>query len=202
MNRNLTIGLVIVFVALLLYVLLVQRPAQEAQANATPTPAPVVTTSGALWEGVTADQILSVSVTGPDGTVTFGRASASEAWAVTAPEAQTADQLQAAQNAATVANLRYSNIITTTTDLAPFGVLSPTYQIEVKLADGTSKTLRVGDKTPLNTGYYAVRGTDTNALVVDTSSVEMMAGWVQNPPVFVPTPTPDPSLVPILTPTP
>lgn len=202
MNRNLTIGLVIVFVALLLYVLLVQRPTQEAQANATPTPSTSAATAGVLWEGVTADQILSVSVTGPDGTMTFGRASASEAWAITAPEAQVADQLQAAQNAATVANLRYSNIITTVTDLAPFGVLSPMYQIEVKLADGTSKTLRVGDKTPLNTGYYAVRGMDTNALVVDTGSVEMIAGWVQNPPVFVPTPTPDSNLVPVLTPTP
>jgi len=138
MNRNLTIGLVVVFVALLLYVLLVQRPAQEAQANATPTPSTAAATSGALWEGLTADQILSVTVTSADKTVAFGRASASEPWAITAPESQPADQLLAAQNAATVANLRYTNIITTATDLAPFGVLSPTYQIQVSLMDGTS----------------------------------------------------------------
>lgn len=202
MNRNLTIGLVIVFVALLLYVLLVQRPAQEAQANATPTPATVATTSGALWEGLTADQILSVTVTGTEGEVAFGRASTSEPWAITAPEAQPADQLLAAQNAATVVNLRYSNIITTTTDLALFGVISPTYQIQVTLTDGTSRKLLVGDKTPLNTGYYALRDSETNALVLASTSVEAIVGWLDNPPILAPTPDPNLTLTPALTPTP
>ena len=105
MNRNTTLILVGVFAVLLLYVLLIQRPAEEAKANATATPG--ASTTGNVWGTLTADQVLSVRIEDRSAgrAVAFGRSSASAAWEVTEPEARPADQLTAATNVGTLVNL-------------------------------------------------------------------------------------------------
>jgi len=187
MNRNTTIVLVMAFGLLLLYVLLVQRPRDEAAANATPTVSP---RPGPVWS-FTSDQVAEFGITDlpKNRNVTVAK-DAQGVWMVTAPEARRADESQISSKVGQLANLSVSTIITKSADLSPFGVLSPTYTIGVKLADGSQLKAAVGDKTPTGTGYYVLREGETDVLVVNSGSVDSLVGLLDNPPYFVPTPTP------------
>lgn len=205
MNRNTTIALVIAFAVLLVYVLLVQRPADEAAQTATDTPTPASQTTGQVWPGLQADQILSVRIEdrAQDRAVAFGRADAAGSWNVTEPEAKTADQLAVASHAASVANLSYQDLITGTTDLAAFGVLSPTYSIELKLVDGTLRKAVIGDKTVTGSGYYLAREGEQAVLVVSSFPLDTLLGLVETPPYLEPTATPpNTTSTPVVTVTP
>ncbi len=175
------------FGLLLLYVLLVQRPRDEAAANATPTVSP---RPGPVWS-FTSDQVAEFGITDlpKNRNVTVAK-DAQGVWMVTAPEARRADESQISSKVGQLANLSVSTIITKSADLSPFGVLSPTYTIGVKLADGSQLKAAVGDKTPTGTGYYVLREGETDVLVVNSGSVDSLVGLLDNPPYFVPTPTP------------
>jgi hypothetical protein len=122
MNRNTTIVLVVIFAALLLYLLLVQLPKDRAAAGATPTLGAAIEN---LWS-VTADQIRGVRVVDHvnDRSVAFGK-DAQGIWTVTQPTAEPADQAAAAEAAGRFSNLLVNSTVTSTTDLSAFGVLSP-----------------------------------------------------------------------------
>lgn len=198
MNRNTTLILLGVFALLLIYVLLTQNAA-PGSATATPTPAPTSAVSGPLWSGVTGDQVLSVRVTNhvAGRNVAFGRPSAEASWSVTEPEARPADQLAAANNVATLVNLQFRNLITSTSDLSAFGVLSPTHTLEVGLVDGRILKLVVGDKTVTGTDYYVQKEGETSVLIVNSFSLDLVLGWVDNPPYLPPTSTPEPVDTPV-----
>lgn len=197
MNRNTTLILVGVFAVLLAYIFLVQQPAENAQTEATPTAAPVL--SGPVWGGLTADRILGIEVEdrAQARTVAFGRSEAAAAWTVTAPQAQPADQLVAATNAATLANLQYRATVTTTTELSAFGVLSPTYVIRVTVVDGPALVLNVGDRTVTGTDYYVALEGAANAQIVNGFSLDPILGWLDAPPYLPPTATPEPVGTPV-----
>lgn len=198
MNRNTTLILLGVFALLLIYVLLTQN-ATPGSATATPTPAPTSAVSGPLWSDVTGDQVLSVRVINhvAGRNVAFGRPSAEASWSVTEPEAQPADQLAAANNVATLVNLQFRNLITSTSDLSAFGVLSPTYTLEIRLVDGRTLKLVVGDKTVTGTDYYVQKEGETSVLIVNSFSLDAVLGWVDNPPYLLPTSTPEPVDTPV-----
>jgi len=207
MNRKTTLALFVVLILLGAYVVFVQAPKDKVAAEATPT---LVGGGGMLWN-MPADQILSVRIVDriKNRSVAFAKSSANlGVWSVTEPEPATADQNAAASAAASLTNLHFSTTITTATDLNAFGVLSPTYTIEIKLADGSQLKAAVGNKTPTNTGYYVLRGAETNVLVVDSGSLETVLKLLDTPPAVptsTPTATPYPTLPPVApfdTPTP
>lgn len=204
MNRNTTFILLGVFAALLLYVLLVQRPADEAKANATATPG--VTTTGSVWGSLTADQVLSLRIEDRAGgrVVAFGRTSPSAAWEVTEPAAGPADQLGAATNVGTLANLTYQNTLSSAGDLSSYGITTPTYAIEVKLADGSSVKCFIGAKTPVGQSYYVAKEGEGTVMVVSSFSLESLLQLLDEPPYLKPTETLAPleTLPPLVTPTP
>jgi Domain of unknown function (DUF4340) len=190
MNRNLTIGLVVVFAALALYVLLVQRPRDLAGEATATSP-----TTSYLWS-ITADQITGLRVVDLANEREVGLAKdASGAWALTAPEPQPADQSAASTAVSGLTMLAVSGELTTVTDLAAFGVLSPTYTVEVSLADGGRLRADVGDKAPTGASYYVLREGESTVVAVTAFNLDSLIGLLDNPPVVVPTPTPLP-LVP------
>jgi hypothetical protein len=202
MNRNTTLILVGVFAALLLYVLLVQRPADEARANATPTSG--ASTTGSVWGTLTADQVLSLRIEDRAGgrVVAFGRASASAAWEVTEPEARPADQLTAATNVGSAANLTYQSSLEPTTELSAFGVVSPTYTIAITLVDGSTIKGFVGNKTPVGDGYYVAKEGSGTVMVVSNFTLDALLKLLDEPPYLQPTQTPAPVETPTSLPTP
>ncbi len=189
MNRNTTLILVGVFAALLLYAVFVQRPADEAKANATPTPG--VSTTGSLWGTLTADKILSIQIEDRAGgrRTVFGRTDPAAAWTVSEPAALPADQLAAASYAGTLAYLTYQSAFTPTQALAAYGVLSPTYTIDIVVTDGEPLTLSIGDRTPTGDAYYVVRPGLDQVMVVGAASFTSVFSLLDQPPYLQPTAT-------------
>jgi hypothetical protein len=184
MNRNLTIGLVVVFAGLLLYVLLVQRPGSGG-VDATPT----VPATSYLWT-LTADQITGMRLEdrANDRAVELAK-DASGAWSLQEPGPQPAEQTSAASAISGLTNLAVNTTITTTTELSPFGVLSPTYRLRVSLTDGRQLVADIGDKAPTGTAYYVLREGETNVVTINTFGLDTLIGLLDNPPIVPPTAT-------------
>ena len=175
MNRKPTLILVGVFFLLLLYFFFVQRPREEAAQNATPTTGAI--SGGALWN-VTADQIIGAQVVDRVGLRTMAvKKDTTGLWAVLQPTPAPADQLQAGDVINRLVGLRYTTALTQVADLDAFGVLSPTYTIELTTADGVVHLVNVGNKTPIGTEYYVQRPGETQVLVV--SGLDVLAGRIR-----------------------
>jgi Domain of unknown function (DUF4340) len=186
MNRNLTIALVVVFAALAVYALVVQIPKDNSSANGTATVAPAVY----LWT-VKADQINGVHVADRvSGKAMDLVKDASGAWSLVQPGPQPAEQSLAAADVSGLMTLAVDGTLTTATDLASFGVLSPTMTVEVDLADGTKLKAAVGNKTPTGTDYYVLREGETQVVLLSSAAQGTLASLVTSPPVVPPTATP------------
>jgi hypothetical protein len=98
--------------------------------------------------------------------------------------------LSAANAAASLINVQYSDILSGTADLAAFGVLSPTYVIEIKLADGKLLKAAIGDKTITGSQYYLLRDGETSVLLASSFSLEPVLKMLDEPPVVKPTEAP------------
>jgi len=162
----------------------VQAPKDKA-ASATPTSAPVTY----LWT-IKAEQINGVHVV---DRVT-GKAmdlvkDAGGVWSLVRPGPQPAEQSLAAADVSSLMTLQVDGTITTSTDLAAFGVLSPTLTVEVDLSDGTQQKVAVGDKAPTGADYYALRAGETQVVLLSSAAQGTLANLVANPPVVPPTPT-------------
>ena len=186
MNRKLTIALVVVFAALAVYALVIQVPKDNAAANTTATVAPAVY----LWT-VRADQINGVHVvdhvSGQGMDLVKDTAGT---WSLVRPGPQPAEQSLAASDVSGLMTLAVDGTITTATDLASFGVLSPTLTVEVDLADGTKLKAAVGNKSPTGTDYYVLREGETQVVLLSSSAQGTLASLVTTPPVVPPTATP------------
>ncbi len=196
-----TIGLVVVFAVVAVYVLLVQVPKDKA-ASATPTTVPV----NYLWT-VRADQINGVHIVDRVKGMKLDLVKdAGGAWSLVNPGPQPADQALAASDVSSLTTLAVDGTITTSTDLAAFGVLSPTFTIEVDLAGGSKLKASIGNKSPTGTDYYMLRDGETRVVLLSSASYDTLTGLVATPPVVPPTatatvPTPGPG-TPSLTPPP
>jgi len=185
MNRNQTFALLIVFGLLLIYVLLVQQPKDQAAAEATPTPAP---TSPAVWS-LTSDQITAFTISRvPSGTVTLAKDTAG-VWLVTEPQASSADQTTMPRWLSQLSNLSASMVIPAG-DLAQYGLTDPVYTIAVTQADGKQVKALVGSKTPTNSGYYVAQAGEPQIFVVSIGTIDALVGLIDKPPYPPPTATP------------
>ena len=185
MNRTTTIVLVVVFAALGLYALLVQVPKDRAAAAATPT---ADTTPRVVWV-TTADQVNRLRLAEPaTGRSVAVAKDAQGLWTVTEPTAGPADADALLSVTSNAAALSVTSVVTTTTDLAPFGVLDPQYTLEVGLADGQTLKAAIGMAAPVG-GYYLLREGDTNVMVVANFGLDSLVALLDAPP-YAPTPTP------------
>jgi hypothetical protein len=188
MNRNTTIGLLLVLAALGLYVLLVQVPKDKAAASATGTPANI----SYLWT-LSTDKVTGLRVVDRvRGSEVALVKDAGGAWTLTSPAGLVTDQAAAGVAIGGLGTLIVDSTITSTTDLTAFGVLSPTYTIEVTLADGSKLKASVGDKSPTGTDYYVLREGEANVVSVGSFSIESLTGLIDKPPVAAPTATETP----------
>lgn len=186
MSRTTTIVLLVVLGALVLFLVLVQNPRDQAAAEATPTTSAV---PRVVWD-TTADQITSLRVTETaTGRSVAVTKDAAGTWTMTAPEAGPADSSRLLSVTSNVASLSVTSVVTTTTDLAQFGVLEPTHTLEVGLADGRTLKAAVGSQAPVGSGYFVLREGDTNVMVVASFGLESLFELLDTPP-YPPTATP------------
>ncbi len=193
MNRKTTLILVIVLAVLGLFTWWLQTSPQGKAASATPTP--TVVASNPLWEGVTSDQVSGLQVTDNiSGTSVVVTKDSLGVWNVVKPEARMADSNTITSLLGTFTTLAVMTDITSTTDLAPFGLITPTYGLQADLANGASLKISIGDKIPTGTGYYVLRAGDAKPKVVADYGLQPFIDLLNKPPYFVPTPTVTPTI--------
>lgn len=123
------------------------------------------------------------------------------AWQVTAPVSATADMVTCSSLAYTLAGLPVRRSIEQPPvgELEAYGLVTPTYTIEVSLDDGRRLRLEVGSRYP-DGSYYARRPGEQEVLMVADYAVDQVVRIAQEPPVTQPpAPTPGP---PVLGPAP
>jgi len=203
MNRRTTWILVGLAALLAAYVWYSGQPRGNAAAGtetpSVPTPIPG---SGPLFNA-TAEQITGVWIVDMAANRSLALSKDAQGnWQVTSPDERPADQTQAQSFASQFANVFVSTVITKSADLTPFGVLSPTYALGVKLVDGSNVRVSIGDKAPTGSGYYVLRDGESNAVVVSTSAIDGLVALLKAPPYAAPTATPTPTVAATRTPAP
>lgn len=184
MKRSTWIVLVI-FLALagLMYYLNQNKPATTEETEATPVP-PVEYL-------ITEDDGLPTSIeisskTGDD--VSIVRNEAGE-WVLKQPIEAEANQGSAEAAASQLTSLR----IVSRPEVAPAdaGLVQPSYRMTIKLTGGKVKTVRIGDLTPTESGYYTSVDESDDILIVSKTGLDSLLMLVTSPP-YVNTPTPAP----------
>ncbi|MDI7275860.1 MAG: DUF4340 domain-containing protein [Anaerolineae bacterium] len=189
MKPRTTLIVVAVFLALLAYVYFgeLHRP---TPASATPTPTPV-------WSLAT-DQVVGLTVRSAEKETRLVRSAEGE-WMLEAPTQEPADEERIGRVLGNLATMSPTRTFTETAGLLEeYGLVQPSLEATVQLADGSTRTLRVGASNPQQTAYYAH--------VEGAGEVHLLPSWLitslrdvlDQPPVR---PTPTPTLEPA-TPTP
>ena len=75
--------------------------------------------------------------------------------------------------------------------LADAGLVQPSYIMTVELTGGITKTVRIGDLTPTESGYYSSVDESEEVLILSKTGLDSLLTLVTAPP-FVNTPTPAP----------
>ncbi len=109
-------------------------------------------------------------------------------WALELPFATEADQGLVVAAASQITALKVINEVDA--DASILGLDQPAYVITIEFADGTKRTLEVGDNTPTNSGYY-VRLDRKRIMILTLSGIDSLTNLAQFPP-YLNTPTPSP----------
>ena len=184
-----TLVLFLVLAGLLVF-LVYSNSAQQAEA----TPAP----STYLWD-LTAEAVSSVKVVDNRRRreLTLSRAGAG-LWQVKSSKlsngqalvpAQPADPGQAEYGASLVSTIFLRRTLTETTELGEYGLMAPTYEVQVTQSDSSAFSMRVGYKTPTDDGYYVLTEGAVNPQIVAASALDPLFAFLDSPPVQ-PTPVP------------
>lgn len=196
MNRRNTIILLVIFAALAAYVYYLQsRGGGTAQALPTPsaTPAPVfdfVTDNAVKFQVSDLHQNQTVAVTRQG-----------EGWHMEQPKDSATDPVRIGDALGTIAHLDSTRVLTDTTDLSAYGLITPTIEVRVTMSDTTQSLLQIGDATLDKSDYYALKGGDKQVYLISSSTVDTLRNYLDLPP-YPPTPTltPLPTLTPSITP--
>jgi hypothetical protein len=202
MDRRNTIILVVLFLALLVgYLYLTQsRPSGTAQPSGTPsaTPAPV-------FDFLTDNAVkFQVSDLHQNQTVVVTRQG--QGWHMEQPKDSATDPVRIGDALDSIAHLDATRVLTNTSDLSGYGLITPTIEVRVTMSDTTQSVLQIGDATLDNSDYYALKGGDKQVYLISSSTVDTLRTYLDLPPypptvTLTPLPTLTPSITPTVTPT-
>jgi hypothetical protein len=184
MDRKTTIGLVVIFALLGLYVAIVQKPQEQASTAATATA--VAGKDIPLWD-FPLDDVLAVRL--DDLTqvrsVAFEK-NAQGVWNVTQPTAGPGDVVLAERIVGDLRRLYIVSEFPEASDQIAFGLDKPLYRVHVELIGGRTLGLTLGAKTMTGNGYYAVAEGDSHVRVLNYVSVgDAIVTPLEAPPYFV-----------------
>ena len=110
-------------------------------------------------------------------------------WVLKQPIETEADQGSAEAAASQLSTLR----ILSRPEVAPAdaGLDQPSYIMTVKMTSGTEKTVRIGDLTPTESGYYTSIDGNDGVMIISKTGMDSLLTLVTSPP-YVSTPTPMP----------
>ncbi len=197
--RNTAILLVILVVLLgYTYYIQTRTPGGPAAANVTPAPTPIT-----MYDFLT-NNVTRFEVTDLVKNQTVAVTRQGDAWHMEQPKDSPTDALKIESAVGNLAHLDASRILTQTTDLAAYGLITGTLEARVTLNDNTQHVLKFGNDAPSTTQTYVLKDNDkSNVYLVENSITQVLRDFVSEPP-YPPTPTltPLPTLTPSVTPTP
>jgi Domain of unknown function (DUF4340) len=197
MNRRNTIILVVIFVALAGYVYFIQsRNPAGSLASTTPSATPAT-----VFDFLTDNAVkFQVSDLHKNQTVVVTRQG--QDWHMQQPKDSAADPVRIGDALDSVAHLDATRVLTNTTDLSAYGLITPTIEVRVTMSDTTQSLLQIGDATLDKSDYYALKGGDKQVYLISSSTIDTLRNYLDDPP-YPPTPTltPLPTLTPSPTPT-
>jgi len=156
---------------------------QQQAAKPTPTPQPVLTLLDLNADDVSA---LTVSVP-PSRTVAHKD---NGAWLLDEPTKEEADTTKLSSLVTQFAKLAATRALTITpADLAPFGLVTGTLTLELKLKDNRTEVIRVGNATVGGSDDYVQHVGDPKVYLVPAATFSALHQFVTTPPKK-PTPTP------------
>lgn len=149
---HITIVALALFSGLLIYTLFYDKPGDTEKKGEAP----------AIFS-LDTSEIRKISLAGPNGFVTLEREESGQdglGWRVTEPGTNPADNAKADELASALAGLKALRVVEAGAEsLSSFGLDRPAATAELTMADGSQKTILLGDKTPLEDGqqsYYAM----------------------------------------------
>ena len=134
--------------------------------------------------------ITSIDIKPVDGETVRVARNGEKVWALELPSATEADQGLVEAAASQITALKIIGEVDA--DASILGLDEPAYVITIEFADGTKRTLEVGDTTPTRSGYY-VRVDKKKTLILTLSGIDSLTNLTRFPPYLnTPTPTPLP----------
>ena len=161
---------------------------QQAQTHPTPsaTPNDLFTFTG--------DDVVEVEVQTAAQPLILRRESPQADWQVVQPAPQgneIPDQERISTAIFNLTTLSAHGQVPSGTDLTTLGLLSPAYVVTVRLKDGKTWKVEIGNETPIGSGYYA--RFNGRLLIVDKYAVDSLLGLLSKPPLITPMPTSTPT---------
>ncbi len=144
-----------------------------------------------VWE-LQASDVVQLDVSGPDGRTRLARTNQDAPWELVDPATearQPADDVRVDRIVNSLAGLQATRVFTNTPDLAEYGLSTPAWRAELRLASGEVKTLQWGDQTPQKSAYYVKQGEEGTVYVISAFTIEDLERLVREP-AYPPTPTP------------
>ncbi|MCC7353390.1 MAG: DUF4340 domain-containing protein [Anaerolineae bacterium] len=184
------------------------RPQSQPPNLATAVPAvePVLTIDSA--------QVLTITVQGLPGLTRLSRADAKGPWQMDTTVAMTptvsgpqeADPVRANNVLSTISYITANRVLTGVTDLAAYGLASPSWSVIVEGAGQVRHTIYLGDQNPDGSSYYAKREGSETVYLIAAYVGDDLRNLVESPPAKpTPTPTPTPGAtgtpLPVVSPT-
>lgn len=186
MNTRTTVVLLVVLIVLGGYVYWSGQGAPTSSATPSTSEAPVVQ--------VNAADVSAVVIDGNGGKQVRAERSGND-WKLTAPNAASADAGRVNTLLNDIATLKATRVITpTNSDLAPYGLSTPTYKVELLKGTTPLTTLKVGSKNPDGSGVYLQRDGAATVYLVSSSILGSAENWLSDPPIK---PTPAPTTPPL-----
>lgn len=185
MNPRLTVGLLVVFLALAGYVYFGSPPASTGGAAGKEAPPD---SRLDIWQLEESDiQAIVVRRDGQEA----GVERAGDEWRLL-PSGDPSDRLRVNSLVFRLASLRASRRLTDASNPAEFGLAAPSLTMTLRLASGETQTLELGSKAPAEAGTYARKAGDPTIYVVSNALAQDIERLVTEPPI-PPSPTPAPS---------
>jgi hypothetical protein len=116
-----------------------------------------------------------------------------DGWRLVEPAADQADDRRIDSAVGQVAKLNATRKLEDASDLASYGLSSPTSRLLLNMRDGSSQELLIGSKTPDQASYYVKRGDSPAIFVTATFALGDLMRWPTDPPRPRPTPTAAPA---------
>lgn len=189
MNWRVTLGMVVVFLALAEFVYFTELQ-RQAQAQAARKP------KGPQILNLNPAEINRFEVTHEGKTVLVVKDEGGT-WQLKAPEEMEADQTRMQEMAERIGNLAAERLVVEKADdLAPFGLDKPQVEATIGTAPGPSILLLVGKENLERTAYYLKRADADPIYLVTSFTAGRLKGLVNEPPKPWRTPTPVPQATP------